>query len=119
MPDIRVDGTALVLQNKTQKIVPCRFRPETIAAINAFGQSLRWSADERTFSQQFSDIVSQSGVKRGTFKWLRRASGSYVESEYPGAGSKHLGNTPLVFSQHYDAQLATALAPMPPKLQLT
>jgi hypothetical protein len=116
---IRRDGMVVQVQHKTQKLIVCQFRPETMRAIRAAGNSLAWTADNRTFSEHFTRIVEASGVRRGTFKWVRRASGSYVERAQPGAGCKHLGNTPQVFDAHYDAKLKGRRFPLPPALDAT
>lgn len=118
---IRPDGSARVVQQKTGKAVPVRLHPSTIELLNKipFDQATRWpgAANCPRFCKQFKDIARAAGVFRGTFKWLRRASGSYVEMIQPGAGGKHLGHSsPQVFGQHYDARLANSSAPMPPTL---
>lgn len=116
---LRPDGVVMILQNKTKKIVPVKLRESTVVAMNALsGQyPLRWGNDVTYFTRHFRRIVDASGVKRGTFKWLRRASGSYVEAEQPGAGYKHLGQSgPQVFNRHYDAKLGGHNLPQPPEL---
>lgn len=116
---LRPDGVVMILQHKTKKIVPVKLRESTVAALNVLtGQyPLRWGTDVTYFTRHFRRIVEASGVKRGTFKWLRRASGSYVEAEQPGAGYKHLGQSgPQVFSRHYDAKLGGHNLPQPPEL---
>lgn len=116
---IRPDGVVLVLQAKTKKIVPTRLHPSTVVALNALpgNYPLRWGTDVTYFTRHFRRIVEASGVKRGTFKWLRRASGSYVDMAQPGAGYKHLGHSgPGVFNKHYDAKLGGHTLPLPPEL---
>lgn len=115
---VRPDRTMQLVQHKSQKIVTVRLRESTVAALDAIGlaRPLVWSHDKSWFGRHFKRIVRGSGVNRGTFKWLRRASGSYVEAIQAGAGYKHLGNTPIVFSRHYDAKLGAATLPMPPEL---
>ncbi|QDT74423.1 tyrosine-type recombinase/integrase [Lacipirellula limnantheis] len=119
---IRDDGSARVIQQKTGQSVTVRLHPSTIELLNRipFDQATRWpgGANCPRFCKQFKDIARSAGVFRGTFKWLRRASGSYVELVQPGAGGKHLGHSsPQVFGQHYDARLTSAAAPMPPTLR--
>jgi hypothetical protein len=80
---------------------------------------LRFCYTMRNFSRCFRRIVKASGVRPGTFKWLRRTSGSYVEASNPGQGSKHLGHTsPSTFRKFYDARFVadTASCPQPPPL---
>jgi hypothetical protein len=69
--------------------------------------------NEWSFGFTFQRIVA--GLDKGSFKWLRRACGSHVEAEHPGAGCKVLGNTEQVFRTHYDTAMATQVL-MPPKL---
>lgn len=113
---LRPDGTLRVVQSKTGQIVTVRLRPSTVAAIDKIGGKLRWPLDPSFFGRHFKRIVREAGVCRGTFKWLRRASGSYVEAQQPGSGHKHLGNGPGVFDRNYDAKLGGATWPMPPAL---
>lgn len=80
---------------------------------------LDWPYNQRHFGVAFEKIVRKTLIRRGTFKWLRRASGSYVEAAEPGAGPRHLGHSsPAVFARFYDARLAAAegvrLAQPPP-----
>lgn len=113
---IRPDGTLRVVQGKTGAIVTVRLRPSTVAAIDKVLGRLAWSLDPSFFGRHFKRIVRESGVCRGTFKWFRRSSGSYVEAQQPGAGHKQLGNGPEIFGRNYDAKLGGATWPMPPEL---
>lgn len=116
---LRPDGVVMVLQSKTQKVVPTKLRPSTVIALQLLpgGYPLRWGTDVTYFTRHFRRLVEASGVMRGTFKWLRRASGSYVETAQPGAGYKHLGHSgPGVFNRHYDAKLGGHTLPSPPEL---
>lgn len=116
---LRPDGVVLVLQSKTRKVLPAKLRPTTVTALLALpgGYPLRWDTDVTYFTRHFRRIVDASGVCRGSFKWLRRASGSYVEIAHPGAGYKHLGHSgPQVFNRHYDAKLGSHNLPQPPEL---
>ena len=59
---------------------------------------------------QFAKIVEKAKLK-GTFKKLRRSSGTQVELLNPGRGHEHLGNGREIFERHYgDVAL---LAPKP------
>lgn len=96
-----------------------RLWPSTVTALDAIaGQPpLAWPYDLSHFRRHFGKIVKGAKVNRGTFKWLRRASGSYVEALQPGAGHKHLGHqSAAVFAKHYDARLGAATLPLPPEL---
>lgn len=113
---LRPDGTLRVVQRKTGAVVTVRLRPSTIAAIDKINGRLAWPFDESWFGRHFKRIVRESRVCRGTFKWFRRASGSYVELQQPGAGHKQLGNGSGVFDRNYDAKLGGVTWPMPPEL---
>ena len=114
--DVRPDGSLHVVQRKTGQLVVCLVSTETLDAVRAVGD-LRWPLCLRAFASHFSEITKLSGVNRGVFKWIRRASGSYVEAEQPGAGHKHLGHTnPQTFSTFYDARLNPKRQPKPPAL---
>lgn len=113
---LRPDGSLRVVQSKTGGVVTVRLRPSTIAAIDKIDGRLAWPLDPSFFGRHFRRIVRESRVCRGTFKWFRRASGSYVEAQQPGAGHKQLGNGPEVFGRNYDAKLGGATWPMPPEL---
>lgn len=116
---VRPDRILRMIQGKTGKLHVARLRQSTLEALDAIGgnQPCRWACRWEFFGREFKRLVKASGVNRGTFKWLRRASGSYVDSEHPGAGYKHLGHAdPQTFIKHYDAQLGGADLPMPPEL---
>jgi integrase len=116
---IRPDCTMRVVQSKTGKAVTVRLRESTVAALDRIGrpQPCEWVLDPAYFGRHFKRLVRRSGVNRGTFKWLRRASGSYVELAQSGAGHKHLGHDdPTTFDKHYDAKLGGHTLPMPPEL---
>lgn len=113
---IRKDKSAVIVQSKTGQTITCRFHPSTIKAIQRSGGALEWVLCEWCFGVHFQEIVTLTGIGRGTFRWLRRGSGSRIEADHPGRGPKHLGNTPGVFGRHYDAQLNASKKPMPPEL---
>ncbi len=116
---IRDGGTALVSQHKTGRVVVIRFRPSTMAALDAINtpQPLYWPLSGGAFGEHFRAIVKAAGLRKSTFKYLRRASGSQVEKMQPGAGHKHLGHTsPQTFSTFYDARLWADTLPLPPEL---
>jgi integrase len=105
------DGTCTVVQAKTGR--PARFRlsPQTMAAL---AETMRrcpreivcpWPASPQAFGAQVRRLVAAAGIRRGTWRWIRRASGTDVEIQRPGAGSVHLGHAPgsRVFHEHYAA----------------
>lgn len=115
---INDDGTFKITQHKTRKTIRRMFHPETLAAVLKIDATrpLQWPlTHEWSFGFNFQRIIELSGVDKGSFKWLRRACGSHVEADHPGAGCKALGNTAQIFRTHYDAELATEIL-MPPRL---
>lgn len=117
LPTLKSNRTFRIVQNKTGKAICRVIQPETLAALKAIKRSkpLAWTMCEWCFGVHFQEVREAAGLDRGSFRWLRRASGSHVEAEHPGAGHKVLGNTPQVFGAHYDAQIATQVL-APPKL---
>jgi integrase len=76
----------------------------------------QWTKSLEWFRREFRRIASSVGLK-GSFKMLRAASGSAVEAEYPGAGHRHLANTPGVFAKHYQTtKLVTPTMPPQPRI---
>ncbi len=119
---IQPDGAVRITQKKTGQLVTVRLRPSTIESLDAipFDRACYWpgaAPNSNRFGYQFKAIARKAGVGRGSFKWLRRASGSYVELAHVGAGSKHLGHAcPQIFDKHYNAQLGGHTLPQPPDL---
>ncbi len=119
---VQPDGTLRVVQHKTKQAVTVRLRESTRKAIDLipFDKAFSWEMAPDYFGRHFKAIVQKSGVNRGSFKWLRRSSGSYVELQMPGAGTKHLGHkTAATFTKHYDGRLGGHTLPMPPSLDVT
>jgi len=117
---VRPDRTFAVVQKKTGFVVRRALRPATIAAIDRLGgpRPLEWTMNQWSFGLQFKRITELAGVAKGTFKWLRRSTGSHVDAEHPGAGSKALGHqTAQIFDKHYNARLAGDVY-MPPELSV-
>lgn len=107
---VRPDGMVSVRQNKTGKISTFQFSPSTMAALAASLEKcpralvIPWPASGETFRDQVTTLVKKAAVRAGTWKWIRRGSGSDVELQEPGAGHLHLGNTRAVFDRHYAAK---------------
>lgn len=57
-----------------------------------------WSDEQ--FRRDFGRIVQAAGLT-GTFKQLRKTSGTEADLQNPGRGHIHLGNTRKVFEAHY------------------
>lgn len=102
---LRVDqvpphGICVVTQHKTRRLSIFRLSPETMRLLH---RSLElcprelvcpWPASGETFREQVKRLVAKAGVRAGTWKWLRRASGTDVEVQQRGAAAGHLGHRP-------------------------
>lgn len=112
-------GNWRCVQHKTGKLAAGRIHPSTRAALAAIGtdQPCEWPLPVEQFSREFRRLRDLAGVTRGTWKWFRRSSGSYVEAQQAGAGHRHLGHaTESIFTTHYDARLAERSVVQPPEL---
>jgi integrase len=105
---VRPDGTTVV-QSKTGKAITFRLSQGTLDALAATLKECPrtlvcpWPASHETFNDQVRLLVKKAGIRSGTWKWIRRGSGSDVEAQLEGAGHRHLGNTRSVFEKSYAA----------------
>jgi integrase len=122
---VAADGAVWWCQRKTGRTVACRLSPSTMAALRESLEAvprelvMPWPASHETFTDQVRRLVAAAGVRPGTWKWLRRSSGSYVELERQGAGAEHLGHAPgsRVFRDHYASpRILLRTIPSPPEL---
>lgn len=119
---IQGDGAIYWRRSKTAKPVFVRLPPAVVAIIDRHcprrGPILRMNMSHEWFRQLFGRIVSRAGL-HGTYKKLRKSSGSGVEQQSPGKGHKHLGNTRAIFEKHYEARRLTQAEPtMPPEVRM-
>ncbi len=97
---IRPDGTASWTQSKTGRPVTFRLSQTSLEALHSSLEACPrvlacpWPASHETFAQQVRVLVRRSGVRPGTWKWLRRASATDVELQQHGGGATHLGHAP-------------------------
>lgn len=104
---IAQDGSAAVTQEKTAKVSSFRLSATTLSALRASLAACPrdlvcpWPASGETFRDQVLRLVAKAGIRAGTWRWIRRGSGSDVETQLDGAGHRHLGNTRRVFDQSY------------------
>lgn len=123
LSDLGTDGSIYWVQSKTGIAQGVLLWPETIEAIMAVASPDREYVfggvlNRRYFYRWMKRIIKESGLT-GTFRWIRRSSGSLVERDHPGWGHKHLGNTPEVFRKHYEDKRITSMIqkrPLPPRL---
>lgn len=121
---IRDDGSATVVQNKTGYQVRVKLSAEALAAIKKLKpddndeRALPWPYSSGCMQVVFARLVKRAGVRIGQFRWLRRSAGSYAESVTPGAGARLLGHRDeRVFRAHYeDADISRPTAIEPPAI---
>lgn len=103
---VQPDGTTVV-QSKTHKAITFRLSPTTLEALAATLTACPrrlvcpWPASHETFNDQVRTLVAKAGIRAGTWRWIRRGSGTDVEAQADGTGHLHLGNTRGVFEQSY------------------
>ena len=117
------DGAVSWTASKTGKVVSFRLSPSTMEALRASlvkcprALVLPWPASGETFRDQVDRLVAKAKIRPGTWKWVRRGSGSDVELQQEGAGHRHLGNTRAVFERSYgDATIIGRRIPSPREL---
>ena len=120
--DIKDDGTILFRRRKTKSLIVVKIPRELLAVVREHcpdtGPILRMGISKEWFRKIFGGIVKRAGLF-GTFKKLRKSSGSNVEAARPGTGHRHLGNTRAIFERHYEAKALTHGEPtMPPAIAL-
>jgi len=100
---IQADGVCHVTQSKTGRGVTVRFPADAMRSIRRHGlaQAVPWPFSGNQFRTEFKALIIASGVRRGSWKWLRRSAGTYMEAAKPGFGHKLLGNAADIFRQHY------------------
>jgi hypothetical protein len=116
--DVNDDGSCAVTQGKTGRVVHVQFSPAAVARIRRHGltHAVPWPHSGNHFRTEFRALTIAAGIGRGSWKWLRRAAGSYVEAASPGNGHKMLGNTPATFLRHYWARGTVAPKPLSPPM---
>jgi len=120
---VRPDGWVTVRQNKTGKVSTFQFSPSTMAALRASLERcpraivIPWTASGETFRDQVERLVAKAKVRDGTWKLIRRGSGTDVELQERGSGHVHLGNTRAVFDRSYgDRSIIGRSVPAPREL---
>lgn len=116
------NGEIFFRRGKTGKPVYVRIPADVLAIIDAHcprnGPMIRMGVSKEWFRRVIGGLFARASLS-GTFKTLRKSSGTNVEAERPGTGHKHLGNTRAIFERHYEAKRLTCGEPtMPPKVRL-
>ena len=114
----RLRGVMLsTISHKTATLTVHELTDATVASLLKLDNrkpSLGWPHRWKSWDHWWFKIRSGAGIDYGCFKWLRRASGSYIERTHPGMGPRHLGHTcPTTFAKHYDARMIAEPGALP------
>jgi integrase len=94
------DGVFAIVQHKTRTLAICRLWPQTMELLRKSLEMMPrdlvcpWSGSGETFRDQVRTLVKKAGIRKGTWKWLRRASATDVEIQERGAAGVFLGHRP-------------------------
>jgi hypothetical protein len=94
------DGTVVLHRSRTGKREVGWIPLEVIACRPHTGPLWERPFTVEMFRRHFAKIVNAAGLS-GSFKRLRKSSGTTVEEKNPGMGHLHLANTRAVFERHY------------------
>lgn len=122
---MRIDQVAPVLHLRQVKVgapVAVQFRRETLEAIAAHvggrpPSELVWPLWGRreALYRAFRRLVAASGIRPGTFRWLRRTAATQVETVQPGSGTALLGHASRsTTEQWYLDRSQLTRPPLPP-----
>jgi integrase len=108
-------GVLVIERSKTKKRVVVWLPPELTRQLHQRFPGRLWvlTTSQEYFRRQFKKIAAAAGLT-GSFKKLRKSSGTAIEILHPGRGHEHLGNTRQVFEQHYLSVAAMPLKPLKP-----
>lgn len=101
--DFDAAGVLRTKRNKTGRRVVACVSPAILALLDerpAKGPLWPCSTSREAFRRVFARVVKRAGL-RGSFKTLRKSSGTAVEKLHPGRGHEHLANSRQVFERHY------------------
>lgn len=96
----QADGTLLFERHKTGEEIVAWVPPELLDGLPAFGPLFPRLWSDEQFRKDFKRMVLAAGLV-GTFKTLRKTSGTEAEIAAPGRGHEHLANSRKVFETHY------------------
>ncbi len=122
---IPADGRLMVMQSKTGYGQTIQLRPITLEWINLCMENNRerrciwpWASRREEFYKAFNRLVRRAGIRKGTFKWLRRASVTAVDAIQRGAGTDQAGHRDRgITLRHYvDASQLPHIRPLPPEV---
>jgi integrase len=111
--EVGTDGTVRGERSKTGKPFLTYIPPQLAAHVRE-GKIWPLRTSREYFRRVFRKITAAAGL-RGTFKTLRKSSGTSVERLHPGQGHVHLANSRAIFERHYWFERdAKPLRPEPP-----
>jgi len=106
---IGANGVVAFGQHKTGRVVIGRLGEATMEALRSSlaymprELATPWDCSHETFTAQMRLLVLKSGIRKGTWKWLRRSGATDVELQQAGAATRHLGHAPgsTIAARHY------------------
>ncbi len=113
--NIAANGIVRYLRSKTGKPVVTAMPVDLIAQLPPSDPIWPLKISPEMFRRRFAQIVKIAGL-RGSFKTLRKSSGTGVEMLHPGRGHEHLGNSRKVFETHYLARGSLEVVPILPNI---
>lgn len=108
------NGVIHFARQKTGKRVVVAIPPELLPELPTEGLLFPLRTTEEWFRRCFQGVVKRAGLC-GTFKKLRRSSGTAIEMMHPGRGHIHLGNTRSIFETNYLDKQRDVIPMMPPR----
>ncbi len=106
------DGSVTIGRSRTGKRATVWLPPHLVQIVRAAsGPPWALQTSAEYFRREFGKIVAASGLQ-GTFKKLRKSSGTQAEIDHPGRGHVHLANSRKVFEQHYLSKAAVEPEPL-------
>lgn len=121
--DIWPGNFICLVQQKTNETHRCQLSDETMEGLERIGYKSRYLlfplwCNRAAFFKLFKQLRIAAGLSRGSSKWLRRSSATYVELRSPGSAQRHLGHrTPGLAHRHYlDPAILQERIVMPPPL---
>jgi len=108
---IGANGVVAFGQHKTGRVVIGRLGEATMEALRSSlaymprELATPWDCSHETFTTQMRLLVRKSGIRKGTWKWLRKSGATDVELQQAGSAARHLGHSPSsgnsIAARHY------------------
>jgi integrase len=122
------DGAVVKYQaSKTEDECYRRLRPTTLAVVDQAIRSnnshpeLIWPlwASRDAFYRQFRSLVAAAGIRKGTFRYIRRTAVTWADIQTPGLGQQVAGhkNERVTAESYRDVTQIGQQLPAPPDLQ--